>query len=71
MTKFTWLDCTRYAPNYSILNTLPNEQKRLIELAFFNGLDNRQIAEVSTMPVSTVKSTIRQVLLQLKGVLMN
>lgn len=52
------------------LDALPNEQKKLIELAFFTGLDNRQIAEVSKMPVSTVKSTIRQVLLQLKGTLM-
>jgi RNA polymerase sigma-70 factor (ECF subfamily) len=42
-----------------ILDTLPPEQKRVIELAYFGGFTHTEIAEMLTMPVGTVKGRMR------------
>jgi RNA polymerase sigma-70 factor (ECF subfamily) len=41
------------------LETLPGEQSRVIELAYFGGFTHTQIAEMLEMPVGTVKGRMR------------
>jgi len=41
------------------LSVLPNEQCRVIELAYFGGFSHSQIAEMLHMPIGTVKGRMR------------
>jgi len=41
------------------ISALPKEQCRLIELAYFNGLSQSEIAEATGLPLGTVKSRMR------------
>ncbi len=52
-----------------VLDKLPQEQRRLIELAFFGGYTHQEIASQTGQPLGTVKSRIRQGLLRLKSLL--
>jgi RNA polymerase sigma-70 factor, ECF subfamily len=44
---------------HGALETLPEEQRRTIELAYFGGFSHSQIAELLGMPVGTVKGRMR------------
>ena len=44
---------------HGALDTLPEEQRRTIELAYFGGFSHSQIAEMLGMPVGTVKGRMR------------
>jgi RNA polymerase sigma-70 factor (ECF subfamily) len=53
----------------SALAALPIEQKQALELAFFGGLTQEQIAENLNQPLGTVKARIRRGLLKLRDAL--
>lgn len=42
-----------------MLNLLPEEQARLIRMAFFHGLSHSEIAEVTRIPLGTIKTRLR------------
>lgn len=46
---------------------LPEEQKRLLQQAFYEGLSHREIAERSGTPLGTVKSRLRLAFLKLRA----
>jgi len=41
------------------LGTLPVEQRQAVELAYYGGYSQREIAQISNVPVSTVKGRMR------------
>jgi RNA polymerase sigma-70 factor (ECF subfamily) len=47
------------------LTTLPNEQRQVIELAYYGGLTHTQIATMLDQPVGTVKGRTRLGLIKL------
>ena len=50
----------------ALIGSLNSQQKRAIELAYFEGLSHSEIAETLKEPLGTVKSWIRNALLRLK-----
>jgi len=52
-----------------VLEKLKQEQRVLIELAYFKGYTHEEIAEQEHIPLGTVKTRIRNALLQLRGYL--
>jgi RNA polymerase sigma factor (sigma-70 family) len=49
-----------------VLETLRPEHRVLVELAYFKGFTHEEIAEMMTIPLGTVKTRIRNALLQLR-----
>ena len=52
-----------------VLEKLKEEQRILIELAYFKGYTHEEIAELEKIPLGTVKTRIRNALIQLRGLL--
>lgn len=50
----------------SLLHQLPSEQRKALEMAFFDGLTHTEIAEIAGDPVASVTSTLRGALLALR-----
>ena len=51
------------------LEKLKDEQRVLIELAYFKGYTHEEIAELEKIPLGTVKTRIRNALIQLRSLL--
>jgi RNA polymerase sigma-70 factor, ECF subfamily len=51
------------------LSRLPAEQRQAVELAFYGGYTQREIAEISKVPISTVKGRMRLALEKLHSYL--
>lgn len=51
------------------LEQLPREQRDVIELAYFRGLSQSEIAEQTGTPLGTVKTRTRQAMMKLRGYL--
>src|SRR5580700_2930138 len=49
-----------------VIQTLPSEQRKTLEMAFFDGLTHSEIAEITGDPLGTVKTRIRSALLSLR-----
>jgi RNA polymerase sigma-70 factor (ECF subfamily) len=49
-----------------VLEKLKPEHRVLVELAYFKGFTHEEIAEMMTIPLGTVKTRIRNALLQLR-----
>ena len=52
-----------------VIHALPMEQRKTLELAFFDGLTHSEIAEMTGDPLGTVKTRIRSALLTLRKAL--
>lgn len=52
-----------------LLEKLKEDQRTLIELAYFKGYTHEEIAELEKIPLGTVKTRIRNALIQLRGLL--
>jgi RNA polymerase sigma-70 factor (ECF subfamily) len=52
-----------------MLEKLKEEQRILIELAYFKGYTHEEIAGLEKIPLGTVKTRIRNALIQLRGLL--
>ncbi len=49
--------------------SLPPEQREALEMAFFNAMTHSEVAEQLCQPLGTIKTRIRQALIQLRGAL--
>jgi RNA polymerase sigma-70 factor (ECF subfamily) len=52
---------------HSALEQLPPERRRLVGLAFFDDLSHSEIAELTGLPIGTIKSHLRRALHRLRG----
>ncbi|MDN3203434.1 RNA polymerase sigma factor [Algoriphagus sediminis] len=52
-----------------LVNQLPEEQKKLISMSFFEGYSHREISDSLDMPLGTVKTRIRLAINHLRGVI--
>lgn len=54
-----------------VFRKLPEERRRVLELAVYRGLTHREIAEASGMPVGTVKTHITRGLARVREILLS
>jgi len=52
-----------------VIRQLPLDQRKTLEMAFFDGLTHSEIAEMTGDPLGTVKTRIRSALLSLRKAL--
>jgi RNA polymerase sigma factor (sigma-70 family) len=52
---------------HKLLEKLKEEQRALIDLAYFKGYTHEEIAEIEGLPLGTVKTRIRNALIQLRN----
>ena len=52
-----------------VITNLKDDQKILVELAYFQGYTQDEISKLLNMPLGTVKTRLRSALIQLRGIL--
>lgn len=52
-----------------LITNLKDEQKELIELAYFQGYTQDEISKLLNVPLGTIKTRLRNALIQLRGIL--
>jgi RNA polymerase sigma-70 factor, ECF subfamily len=68
----TWEDALRRASAADVraaLNNLPAEQRRAVELAYFDGYTYREVADLTGVPAGTANGRLRLALLKLRDAL--
>jgi RNA polymerase sigma-70 factor (ECF subfamily) len=53
----------------SALERLPDEQRALVTLAYYEGLTHSEIAALTGVPLGTIKTRLRAAMTTLRGVL--
>jgi RNA polymerase sigma-70 factor (ECF subfamily) len=61
-------DETRWRSTYLAVQALPPDQRQVIELAYYQGLSQSEIAENLSWPLGTVKTRLRAAMEQLRRV---
>jgi len=59
---------TRWRSLYFAVCTLPEEQRQVIELAYYKGLSQSEISEVLDWPLGTVKTRVRAAMRSLREI---
>jgi RNA polymerase sigma factor (sigma-70 family) len=54
-----------------IIGNLPDENRKLLELAYFQGYTQEEISKILNIPLGTVKTRIRATIIQLRKILSN
>lgn len=52
-----------------VINGLPEENRKLLELSYFQGYTQEEIAKMMNIPLGTVKTRIRTTIIQLRKIL--
>jgi RNA polymerase sigma-70 factor (ECF subfamily) len=52
----------------NILNNLPEENRKLLELSYFQGYTQDEISKMLAMPLGTVKTKIRSTIIQIRKI---
>jgi len=58
----------RWRSLYFAVQALPEEQRQVLELAYYQGMSQSEIAEVLNWPLGTVKTRLRTAMHSLRGV---
>lgn len=51
----------------ALIASMPPEQQRLLDLAYYKGFTHSDLAQVLNMPLGTVKTRLRAAIIQLRG----
>lgn len=54
---------------HAALQELDDEQRQLLALAYFRGLSHSELAQLTGLPIGTVKTQLRRTLIALKGLM--